>query len=115
MSKVGKILLYILSWGPLVWTILILIAARNYNYPEDSFDYNSFKHSMKEIFFFSMAFYVLWGGFFIWLGLTILLTWKKIITKRQCIVNISLTTIGILSAYLALDYDIFGVSAYYLD
>lgn len=115
VMKIGKILFYILSWVPLVWTLLILIASYNYHFTDDSYEYDIFINSLKYYFKLVLIFYVVYGGFFIWLILTMFLTSKKIITKRKCIINISLVTIGIALAYFAAKYDIFLVSDYYLD
>lgn len=112
MSKAGKILFYILSWTPLAWSILILTAARFCFINQTTFP---IFYPMKIYFYWTALFYLVYGGFFIWLALIILLTWKKIITKRQCIINIILTVVGILSAYLSLHFDIFGVMGTYID
>jgi hypothetical protein len=114
VSKAGKIFFYILSWAPLVWTILILVAALLHSFIDSSGSY-SFKHALVNIFGWAFFFYVFYGGFLIWFALTILLTWKKIITKRQSIINIFLAVAGILAAYLTLHYDIFGVIGCGLD
>ena len=110
--RVSKIALSILSWGPLIWTILILFAAKlTFISPTT----HSILYPFKKYLILSAIFYVLWGGFFIWLILNSLLTWEKIITKKQCIYNVLLTLIGLLSAYLSIRYDIFGLSGNYID
>ena len=112
MNKIGKIILSILSWGPFVWTILILTAARMYHVNPTT---HSIFYPMKKYFLLSAEFYIVYGGFFIWIALTVLLTWKKIITRRQCVINICLTILGLLTAYLSIHYDIFGVRRSYID
>lgn len=115
MKRTVKIILTILSWAPLVWTILILIASHIYHNSTGSFSFDSSINLLKEYFRWALFFYVFCGGFFIWLALSIFLTWRIIITKKQCITNISLVTIGIVLAYLAFKYDAFGVIDYYFD
>lgn len=110
--RVSKIILSILSWGPLIWTILILFAAR---FTFISPTTHSILYPFHKWIIIAAVFYVRWGGFFIWLSFNILLTWKKTITKKQCIYNILLTIIGLLCAYLSWHYDIFGLSGNYID
>lgn len=107
--KPAGIILYILSWGPIIWTFLILIAAR-FCYAGG---YKLF-YPMRDLFLIGLAFYIL-IGFWIWLLLLLFLMWKKKLTQKQCIVTISLTVFGILAAYLSLHYDVFGVSGSYID
>jgi hypothetical protein len=111
MTKAGKTVLQILTWGPLIWTLLILFEAKHFNFAIDSFKRNL----PKDLFFWTAAFYILYGGFFIWLALTALFALGKKISKKQCIVHVSIIAIGILSAYLSFHFDIFCVSGCYID
>ena len=83
----SKILLIILSWGPLIWTALTVLS-------------HCVTVPFKDIILLSALLYLNWGGPIIWLLLNSVLTWKKVITKRQCIYNIILSTLGLLCAYL---------------
>ena len=110
--RTGKIILSILSWGPLIWTVLILLAAK---FTFISPTTHSILYPFRKYLIISVVFYVRWGGFIIWLLLNIVLTWKSIITKRQCTYYVLLTVIGLLCAYLSWHYDIFGLSGQYID
>lgn len=112
IMRVSKIVLLILSWWPLTWTILILLAAKFTFISPTTF---SIFYPFKKYLEFALLFYVIYGGFFIWLLLNIVFTWKGIITKRQCIYYVLLTVIGLLCAYLSLHYDIFGLRGSYID
>lgn len=112
MKRAGKILLSILSWAPLAWTILALIAAK-FCYSSHT-GYTLF-YPLKSGIILAIIIYVLYGGFFIWLFLNVFLWQKKIISKKRFLYNILLTALGILSGYLALHYDVFGLSGSYID
>ena len=85
--RASKILLLILSWGPLIYTVLILLSY-------------SVTLPFMDIILLASLLYLIYGGPFVWLLLNSVLTWKKVITKRQCVYNILLTSFGLLWAYL---------------
>lgn len=103
MPRLSKIVLTVLSWGPLAWALLSLCAARFGLY------------SLKNLVIFAAAFYVLYGGFILWVLLNSILTWKHFITKKQCLYHISITAIGLLCAYLSWHNDVFGLVGSYID
>lgn len=103
MLRLSKIVLSVLSWGPLAWTLLSLCAARFGLY------------SLKNLVIFAAICYVLYGGFILWVLLNSILTWKRLITNKQCLYHISVTAIGLLGAYLSWHYDVFGFAGSYID
>lgn len=114
MLKATRILYIILSWLPIIWLITILMFAYDYNYNVDSFDFTSTKNKIRGILNWILIYYY-YFGFYVWILLTVFLTWKKVITKKQLIVCITATFLGICLVILTLKKDIFGVSGGYLD
>lgn len=110
--RVSKIILSILSLGPLIWTIVLLIASQFYTYNIDSFDFNSIKNSIKEMHWWCMLFYLRLGGFFIWLVVLIILSWRKQLSKKQVLIHVFLTLVGLLAAYISIKYNVGGVLGY---
>lgn len=114
MLKATRILYTILSWLPIIWLITILMFAYDYNYNVDSFDFTSTKNKIREILNWILIYYY-YFGFYVWILLTVFLTWKKAITKKQLIICITVALLGICLAFYALEKDFFGVSGGYLD
>lgn len=114
MNKAGKILLYLFSCLPLLWTATILLASLTLNW-RGLYDlggslliYNkAFIVKILPIFYFILT--------PIYSALMTYLKVKQKISTRIFIINITLTLIGILAAYLSLQFDIFCVSGCYID
>ncbi len=105
----AKFLLALLSWIPLVWTMVILAAAYGSGYHHPPFEpgLRNFLVSFAELY--------IPAGFIIWLVLLVWLSIQKIISAKRRNFYIVLMLAGILCAMLALSYDVFGVSGVYLD
>lgn len=109
----AKFLLALLSWIPLVWTMVILAAAYGYGYSLPGEGY-SFESSLRH---FLISFLELYtpAGFIIWLVLLVWLSIQHLISNKRRNFYIILVLAGVLCAMLALSYDVFGVSGVYLD
>lgn len=105
----AKIFLALLSWIPLVWTLVILVAAYGYG-----FSHASFEPGLRN-FLIRFATLYITGGFILWLVLLVWLSIQKIISGKRRNFYVVLMLAGVLCAMLALSYDLFGVSGSYLD
>jgi hypothetical protein len=113
-QKSAKFLLALLSWVPIVWTVVILAAAYSYGYRyPQSFGY-AFKSGLRH-FLINFAELYTPAGFVIWLVLLVGLSMQKTISARQRNFSVILVLAGILCAALALSYDVFGLQGSYLD
>jgi hypothetical protein len=102
MNKAGKIFLFSLSIFPLLWTIIILIAAYFHI------------HLLKGLLLGSGIIYYYFGSV-TWLILLIFIGWKKKITAKEIIISICLMLLGIFTAYYSISHDIFNVRGGYID
>ena len=102
MKLLRYILFPVLSWGPLAWTILILICAKFY------------WTSVRDLFVWIAVYYVFFG-LAIWLLSGIILKWKKAITTRQLLIHVAALLIGMLCAYSSIHFDVFSLSGAYID
>lgn len=115
MSKAGKIVLYILSFTPIVWTVLILICSYFYYKPKlfRVKDIGGIIY-LSDIFFITAYYYVLFG-ILIWLFTAIYLGYKKYIEMKKILLLGFFLLLGIAIAYLSIYYDIFCVRGCYID
>lgn len=102
MNKAGKILLFFLSVFPLLWTIIILVAAYFYIQLLKNFLVTS-----------GMIYYLI--GPITWFILLLFMIWKKKISKKEMILCICLMLLGIFAAYYSISHDVFGVRGSYID
>lgn len=109
----AKFLLALLSWIPLVWTMVLLVASYGYGYSTPGESY-SIKNNLRD-FLVSFAELYIPAGFIMWLVFLVWLSIQKIISAKRRNFYIVLMLAGILCAMLALSYDVFGVSGVYLD
>ncbi len=117
MKKAGKILLYIFSCFPFLWTATILIAAYNRVAPDDTTIFGEMHRALwykSDFIAFKLPILYFLFGTPTYSALLTYLTVKKKITPRQLIVNISLFLIGLLSGYLSIHFDIFCVWGCYI-
>lgn len=117
MSRVGKIFLYFISSLPLLWTVAILIGALSLTISwRGLYDFGgSFLVHKKEFIVRILPIIYFLFGTPIYSALVTFLKMKNKISTRSLIINISLTLVGILTAYLSIHFDIFCVSGCYID
>lgn len=100
LQTCAKFLLALLSWIPLVWTVVILAAAYGSGY-----HHASFEPGLRN---FLVSFAVLYvrAGFILWLVLLVWLSLQKLISSKRRNFYSVLMLAGVLCAMLALSYDV---------
>lgn len=104
MKKSNKILLYLFSLLPFIWTFLLLLASYLYFKP----------NVLSELFILSTIVYF----FFVTPTYSALITFLRVknkISQSELILHLSLVFIGILGGYLSIKFDVFHVSSCYID
>ena|ERR1700746_2612351 len=117
MGKAGKVFLYLYSCLPLLWTVTILIGALSLTISwRGLYDFGGcFLVHNKEFIVRILPIIFFLIGTPIYSTLVTFLKMKQKISTRSLIINISLTLLGILAAYLSIHFDLFCVSGCYID
>lgn len=102
VGKSPKIILHLLTWYPLMWTIGILLYALVKSQPL----------IMAVMFSCALFFYL---GLITWIGLLIYMSVKKRMTSKEVLLHIIILSLGIIAAYGVFEYDILGSGVKYMD
>jgi hypothetical protein len=108
--RIVKALFAVLSWGPSVWTVLILVAA--YCCYRSPLCYDIF-YPMKGPFILLLVFYMFIGSI-TWALLLLVLLLKRQ-NSRWLLFHVCLAAAGVFAGWYSLAHDVFNVSGGYID